>query len=115
MAIPFSLLPPPGVRFTKKERELFEALASHANCVLSRRYLLRNVWGYRDGTRTRTVDVHIRRLRKKLENAPGMRICTVFRQGYVMETADGLRGFAGAEAGRPGGAEGGLRTVSAGS
>ncbi len=84
----FSPLPPPGVRFTRKERELFEALAGHANCVLSRRYLLRSVWGYREGTRTRTVDVHIRRLRKKLEKEPGLRICTVFRKGYVMETVE---------------------------
>ncbi len=89
MTAPFAPLPPAGVRFTKKERELFQALAGNANCVLSRSYLLREVWGYHEGTRTRTVDVHIRRLRKKLERTPGVRICTVFRQGYVMETADG--------------------------
>ncbi len=89
MTVLFAPSPPAGVRFTRKERQLFEALARHANHVLTRRYLLRNVWGYSEDARTRTVDVHIRRLRKKLESAPGLRICTVFGQGYVMETAEG--------------------------
>jgi DNA-binding response OmpR family regulator len=80
---------PENVRLTRKERELLDELASHANCVLSRGYLLRNVWGYSDEARTRTVDVHIRRLRKKLERATAVRIFTVFGQGYVMEARDG--------------------------
>ncbi len=77
---------PTNVRFTRKEKELFEALASNANRILSRTYLLRNVWGYSDEAQTRTVDVHIRRLRKKLETSPSLRIYTVFGKGYVMET-----------------------------
>jgi DNA-binding response OmpR family regulator len=97
---------PENVRLTRKERELLDELASHANCVLSRGYLLRNVWGYSDEARTRTVDVHIRRLRKKLERAPAVRIYTVFGQGYVMEAGDaavhmGINGQAHAPNGTP--------------
>jgi len=109
-------LPPPGVRFTKKERELFETLATHVNCVLSRAYLLRHVWGYSEGTRTRTVDVHIRRLRKKLAETPGVRISTVIGKGYMMETVD--RPVAGTlyrAPAWPGDGETPIKTASAGS
>ena len=74
----------PGVRFTRKEEQLLETLASHANQVVSRRFLLRNVWEYSDQAHTRTVDVHIQRLRTKLAARPDLRIVTIFGEGYVL-------------------------------
>jgi DNA-binding response OmpR family regulator len=41
------------------------------------------VWGYREGVRSRTLDVHVQRLRKKLGPAEGAKILTVFRGGYL--------------------------------
>ena len=76
---------PTHIRFTRKEKELLTALAEHPNCILSRKFLLKNVWGYSDEAQTRTVDVHIRRLRKKLEAHPDLQIHTIFGKGYVME------------------------------
>ena len=53
------------------EYELLVHLASNPDRVLSREQLLRNVWGYDVPFETRTVDVHIRGLRKKLSEAGG--------------------------------------------
>ena len=83
---------PTEIRFTRKERDLLNALAGHPNCILSRGYLLRNVWGYSDEAQTRTVDVHIRRLRKKLAGHPNLRIHTIFGKGYVMENGPASNG-----------------------
>ena len=46
---------------------------------------LKTIWGYNDNTRTRTVDVHVSRLRKKLEHRRDILIHTVVRQGYVLQ------------------------------
>lgn len=54
------------VRLTAKEFLLLKYLIEHAGRVLSRDLLLSDVWGYRYTEGTRTVDVHIRRLREKL-------------------------------------------------
>jgi DNA-binding response OmpR family regulator len=54
------------VRLTAKEFLLLEYLLQHRGRVLSRDLLLTDVWGYRYTGGTRTVDVHIRRLREKL-------------------------------------------------
>lgn len=70
---------------TKKESELLELLESNPGRCFSRDYLLRRIWGYADQTRTRTVDVHVSRLRKKLEGRPDVAIHTVVRKGYVFE------------------------------
>ncbi|MDN5331623.1 MAG: two-component system, OmpR family, alkaline phosphatase synthesis response regulator PhoP [Tepidanaerobacteraceae bacterium] len=53
--------------FTPKEFELLKLLASNPGKVFSREYLLENVWGYDYLGDTRTVDVHIRHLRQKIE------------------------------------------------
>ena len=68
---------------TPKEYELFETLVRNRNIALSREKLLDLVWGYDFGGGTRTVDVHIQRLRAKLglEN----RIATVYKLGYRLE------------------------------
>ncbi|MCX6538192.1 MAG: response regulator transcription factor [Acidobacteria bacterium] len=54
------------VRLTAKEFLLLEYLLQHRGRVLSRDLLLTDVWGYRYTGGTRTVDVHVRRLREKL-------------------------------------------------
>jgi DNA-binding response OmpR family regulator len=54
------------VRLTAKEFLLLQYLLEHRGRVLSRDLLLGDVWGYRYTGGTRTVDVHIRRLREKL-------------------------------------------------
>ena len=54
------------VKLTAKEFMLLEYLLRHRGRVLSRDLLLGDVWGYRYTGGTRTVDVHVRRLREKL-------------------------------------------------
>jgi two-component system, OmpR family, alkaline phosphatase synthesis response regulator PhoP len=75
------------VTLTAKEFLLLEYLLQHRGRVLSRDVLLTNVWGYRYTGGTRTVDVHVRRLREKLPVlADG--IVTVKQFGYkLMEAA----------------------------
>ena len=55
---------------TAKEFDLLELLMVHPNKVYSREELLNTVWGYDYPGDVRTVDVHIRRLREKIENKP---------------------------------------------
>lgn len=54
------------ISLTPKEFELIEILAENRGNVLSREELLRKIWGYNFDGETRTVDVHIRKLRQKL-------------------------------------------------
>ena len=70
-----------GVHLTAKEFALLEALLAARGRVLSRQTLLEQVWGYSYAEGTRTVDVHVRRLREKL---PGLAPCivTVKSLGY---------------------------------
>jgi len=74
--------PAAPVRLTRKEAQLLALLRQNAGQCLSRKYLLATVWGYQDGTRTRTLDVHIQRLRRKLGVDGSSRIMTVLRTGY---------------------------------
>lgn len=69
---------------TKKEHELLDLLEQNPGRCFSRGFLLRKVWGYSEQTRTRTVDVHVSRLRKKLEGKRQVAIHTVVGQGYVL-------------------------------
>ena len=70
---------------TFKEFELLKYLVAHPGRVFSRAQLLQEVWGYDYFGGTRTVDVHIRRLRAKLGDAEQM-IGTVRNVGYRFET-----------------------------
>jgi len=70
------------VSLTRKEFDLLAALVGSRGRVLSRDQLLQRVWGYDYFGETRTVDVHIRRLRKKLGRAAQGRIETVVGVGY---------------------------------
>lgn len=75
------------VTLKPKEYELLLFLAQHRGKVLSREYILERVWGWNFIGDSRTVDVHIRWLREKIENDPGAptRIVTVRGAGYRFE------------------------------
>ena len=68
-----------------KELELLYFLASQPNQVFTREQLLNQLWGYDFMGDTRTVDVHIKRLREKLEGDFPWSIVTVWRMGYKFE------------------------------
>jgi len=70
------------VALTFKEQELLHFLASNPDRVFSRSQLLTQVWGYDYFGGTRTVDVHVRRLRFKLGSEMESRIQTVRNVGY---------------------------------
>ena len=69
------------VRLTRREFELLRFLVENKNRVLSRDRLLERVWGYERDIETRSVDVHVGRLRSKLGPA-GTQIETVVGLGY---------------------------------
>ena len=71
------------VTLTAKEFLLLEYFLRHRGRVLSRDRLLTDVWGYRYAGGTRTVDVHIRRLRKKLPALTDA-LLTVQQFGYKL-------------------------------
>ena len=58
------------INLTAKEFDLFELLMNHPNKIYSRDKLLNDVWGHDYPGDARTVDVHIRRLREKIEKNP---------------------------------------------
>ena len=70
-----------AVRLTRREFELLKYLVENRNRVLSRDRLLERVWGYDRMVETRSVDVHVGRLRGKL-GAAGKQIETVVGLGY---------------------------------
>jgi len=70
-----------AVRLTRREFELLRLLVENRNRVLSRDRLLERVWGYDRFIETRSVDVHVGRLRAKL-GAAGRQIETVIGLGY---------------------------------
>jgi DNA-binding response OmpR family regulator len=72
------------VRLTAKEFLLLQYLLQHRGRVLSRDLLLGDVWGYRYTGGTRTVDVHVRRLREKLPVLVDA-LVTVKQFGYKLE------------------------------
>ncbi len=67
---------------THKEYELLALLVQHAGEIIPRGALLLRIWGYSSEIRTRTLDVHIRRLRKKLGAYAERYIETIFGIGY---------------------------------
>jgi DNA-binding response OmpR family regulator len=72
------------IQLTTREFQLLHYLAERAGIDLTRVELLRSVWGYAAGSLTRTLDVHIASLRKKLEEDPGspQMIITIPGIGY---------------------------------
>ena len=73
------------VHLTRTEFDLLHHLAARPGVVLSRERLLADVWGYRDGSGARTVDSHVRGLRRKL--GPDV-IRTVHGVGYALRTEE---------------------------
>jgi DNA-binding response OmpR family regulator len=70
------------VILTRKEYDLLALLVQHAGEIIPREALLMQVWGYSPEIRTRTLDVHVRRLRKKLGGYADQYIETIFGVGY---------------------------------
>ncbi|NMD37705.1 MAG: winged helix-turn-helix transcriptional regulator [Christensenellaceae bacterium] len=68
-----------NISLTNQEAALLEALMENPDTTLSRDSLLKDVWGYKSAGVTRTVDVHIQRLRRKIGTDM---IETVHRCGY---------------------------------
>ncbi|SKC48956.1 response regulator transcription factor [Maledivibacter halophilus] len=73
------------LELTLKEFELLKILAQNRGKVLSRDVILDKIWGYEYFGDTRTVDVHIRHLRKKIDDNNGTFIETVRGVGYKMK------------------------------
>ncbi len=68
-----------------KELELLYFLASSPNQVFTREQLLDHIWGYEYIGDTRTVDVHIKRLREKIKDSDSWALTTVWGIGYKFE------------------------------
>jgi DNA-binding response OmpR family regulator len=81
------------VQLAPKEFDLLWELLDHRGLVLTRDQLLERVWGYTFAGDTRTVDVHVRQLRRKLGDASP--IVTVWGVGYKVSTARELQKDAG--------------------
>ncbi|MCI8710916.1 MAG: response regulator transcription factor [Ruminococcus sp.] len=75
-----------AVEMPPKELELLYFLASSPNQVFTREQLLDQIWGYEYIGDTRTVDVHIKRLREKIKDHDSWRLSTVWGIGYKFET-----------------------------
>ena len=76
------------VKLTSKEFDLAELLFRNRDRTLSRAYIMESIWRTNADLATRTLDMHISRLRSKLHLRPenGFRIFTVFGYGYRLET-----------------------------
>jgi two-component system, OmpR family, alkaline phosphatase synthesis response regulator PhoP len=76
-----------GVSLTPKEFDLLLALIRRRGAVVSRLELLKEVWGQQAEVMTRTVDIQIAELRRKLEDDPATprHILTVWKAGYRLE------------------------------
>jgi two-component system phosphate regulon response regulator PhoB len=78
---------------TRKEYDLLALLVQHAGEIIPRDALLLRVWGYGSDIRTRTLDVHVRRLRKKLGPYADQYIETIFGIGYRFQPYHAPRFF----------------------
>jgi DNA-binding response OmpR family regulator len=75
------------IALTPKEFDLLLALVRRRGAVASRLELLKEVWGHQAEVMTRTVDIHIAELRRKLEDDPSTprHILTVWKAGYRLQ------------------------------
>lgn len=71
-----------------KELELLYFLASSPNQVFTREQLLDHIWGYEYSVDTRTVDVHVKRLREKIKDHEKWQLATVWGIGYKFEVKE---------------------------
>ena len=77
-----------AVDMPPKELELLYFLASSPNQVFTREQLLDHIWGYEYIGDTRTVDVHVKRLREKIKDHANWSLATVWGIGYKFEVRD---------------------------
>ncbi len=72
------------VKLTTKEFELAAYLFRNAGCLISRDFLLQEIWGTRGDLNTRTVDTHVSRIRSKLGINPsaGWQLSSIYQRGY---------------------------------
>jgi DNA-binding response OmpR family regulator len=80
-----------NIEMPPKELELLYFLASNPNQVFTREQLLDHIWGYEYFGDTRTVDVHIKRLREKIKDHSEWSISTVWGIGYKFEAKAGRK------------------------
>lgn len=73
------------IEMPPKELELLYFLASRPNQVFTREQLLDKIWGYAYMGDTRTVDVHVKRIRQKIKDGSNWAIATVWGIGYKFE------------------------------
>jgi DNA-binding response OmpR family regulator len=73
-----------AVNLRPKEFDLLQTLAEHRGLVLTREQLLSQAWGFDFYGETRTVDVHVGHLRKRLAASQSVRIETVTGVGYKL-------------------------------
>ena len=78
------------IHLTTTEYQLFITLLDHSGHICSRNFLLASAWNITVPIQTRTVDVHIAKLRKKLDLGPDD-LKTVTRQGYALSTQESYR------------------------
>jgi DNA-binding response OmpR family regulator len=72
----------------KKELELLHFLIANPNHVFTREQLLDKIWGYEYVGESRTVDVHIKRIREKLSQEDPWEIKTVWSVGYKFQNKE---------------------------
>lgn len=75
-----------SIEMPPKELELLYFLAASPNHVFTREQLLDQIWGYEYIGDTRTVDVHIKRIREKLKDHESWKLTTIWGIGYKFET-----------------------------
>jgi len=80
-----------NIEMPPKELELLYFLASNPNQVFTREQLLDHIWGYEYYGDTRTVDVHIKRLREKIKDHKDWSLSTVWGIGYKFEAKGGRK------------------------
>lgn len=77
------------VTLAPKEIQLLHFLMANKNIVLTREQILEKVWGYDYAGETRTVDMHVKKIREKLKGGTGWEIRTVHGVGYKFEIVEG--------------------------
>ncbi len=80
-----------NIEMPPKELELLYFLASNPNQVFTREQLLDHIWGYEYYGDTRTVDVHIKRLREKIKDHKDWNLATVWGIGYKFEARTAVK------------------------
>jgi len=72
------------IKLTTKESELLKLLCQHGNQILERNYALKAIWKDDNYFNARSMDVYITKLRKHLQDVPGIQIINVHGKGYKL-------------------------------